>query len=72
MSSKCFFKTGREKVAYCGEVPNLEKCIISYQVLRSLLKNVNHYADEDINCDHIINGQLLKNSVLAGSLRCAL
>jgi hypothetical protein len=46
---------------------NLGKCIISYQeVLRSVLKNLNHLEDEVINCNHIINGQLLKNSVPAG------
>ena len=36
------------------------RCIISYQeVLRSLLKNVNHQADEAILSNHSINGQLL-------------
>ena len=43
------------------------RCIISYQeVLSSLLKNVNHLADEAILCHHCINGQLLRNSVLTG------
>jgi 5'(3')-deoxyribonucleotidase len=42
------------------------QCIISYQqVLRSVLQNVNLYADDVINSHHIINGQELKNSVLA-------
>jgi hypothetical protein len=51
-----------------GRFPNKEKCIISYQeVLRSVLKNVNHQAD-DINCNHIIKGQLFKNSELNGCL----
>jgi hypothetical protein len=44
-----------------GRFPNLRKCIISHQeVLRSVLKNVNHCAIEVILCNHIINGQLLK------------
>jgi len=43
--------------------------IISYQeVLRSLLKNVNHQADETLVCNHSINGQLLGTSVLTGRL----
>jgi len=42
------------------------KCVISYQeVLRSKRKNVNHSADEVTNCNHIINGQLLKTLVLS-------
>jgi len=41
--------------------PNMERCIISYHgVLCSVLKNVNHEADEVINCNHITNGQLPK------------
>jgi len=45
------------------------RCIISYhEVLSFLLKNVNHNADEVINCDHITNGQLFKSSVLTGCL----
>ena len=45
------------------------RCIISYQeVLRSLLKNVNHQADEVLLCNHGINGQLLGTSVLTGRL----
>ena len=45
------------------------RCIISYQeVLRSLLKNVNHQADEALLCNHNINGQLLGTSVLTGRL----
>jgi len=39
--------------------------IISYQVvLRSLLKNVNHQAREAVLCNHSINGQLRRTSVL--------
>ena len=49
--------------------PTLGKCIISYQeVLCSLLKNVNHQADEAVLCNHSINRQLLRISVLAGRL----
>jgi hypothetical protein len=45
------------------------RCIISYQeVLRFELKNVNHLADEDISCNYIINGQLLKTSLLTACL----
>jgi hypothetical protein len=45
------------------------RCIISYQeVLRSLLKNVNHQADEALLCNHNINGQLFRTSVLTGRL----
>jgi hypothetical protein len=52
-----------------GRFPNMETCIISYQeVLCSVLKNVNHYTYEFINCNYRINGQFLKNSVLAGCL----
>jgi len=47
----------------------MERCIISYQeMLRSLLKNVNHQADEAVLCNHSINGQLLRTSVLTGCL----
>ena len=43
------------------------RCIISYQeVLSSLLKNVNHQADEAVLLNHSINGQLLRTSVLIG------
>jgi hypothetical protein len=39
---------------------------MSYQeVLRSLLNNVYHQADE-VLCNHSINGQLLGTSVLTG------
>jgi hypothetical protein len=31
-----------------------------------VLKNVNHYSEEVINCNHRIHGQLLKTSVLVG------
>jgi len=45
------------------------RCIISYhEVLRSLLKNVNHQADKAILCNHSINGQLLGTSVLTECL----
>ena len=45
------------------------RCITSYQeVLRSLLKNVNHQSDEAVFCNYSINGQLLRTSVLAGRL----
>jgi hypothetical protein len=45
--------------------PDMGRCIISYQeVLRPELKNVYHLADEVINCNYIINGQLLKTSLL--------
>jgi hypothetical protein len=41
------------------------KWIISYQkVLRTVIKNVNHKTVEVINCNHNINGQLLKTSFL--------
>jgi hypothetical protein len=47
----------------------MERCIISYQeVLHCLLKNVNHQTDEVILCNHGINGQLLRTSVLTGRL----
>jgi len=52
-----------------GKSPNIGRCIISYQeVLHSLLKNVNHQADETVLCNHSINGQLLRTSVLTGHL----
>ena len=52
-----------------GKSPNMGRCIISYQeVLSSLLKNVNHQADEAGLCKHSINGQLLRTSVLTGHL----
>ena len=45
------------------------RSIISYQeVLSSLLKNVNHPADEAVLCNHSTNGQLLRTSVLTGWL----
>ena len=34
----------------------------------SLLKNVNHQADEAVLCSHSINGQLLRTSLLTGRL----
>jgi hypothetical protein len=52
-----------------GKSPNMGRCIISYQeVLSCLLKNGNHQADEAVLCNHSINGQLLRTSVLAGHL----
>ena len=52
-----------------GRFSNLGTCIISYQeVLRSLLKNVNHQADEAVLSTHSINGQLLRTSLLTGRL----
>jgi len=52
-----------------GSFPNLGMCIISYQeVLRCLLKNVNDQAHEAIFCNHSINGQLLRASVLSGRI----
>jgi len=52
-----------------GRFPNMGRCIISYQeLLHSLLKNVNHQADEAVLCNHSINGQLLRTSVLTGCL----
>ena len=45
------------------------RCIISYQeVLSYLLKNVNHQADEAVLCNHSINGQFLRSSVMTGRL----
>jgi len=45
------------------------RCIISYQeVLSSLLRNVNHQADEAVPCNHSINGQLFRTSVLTRRL----
>jgi hypothetical protein len=52
-----------------GRCPNMGRCIISHQeVLRPLLKNVNHQADETLLSSHGINGQLLRTSVLTGRL----
>ena len=51
-----------------GKLPNMGRCIISYQVLSSLLKCVTHQADEAVLCNHSINGQLLRTSVMTGSL----
>jgi hypothetical protein len=59
----------RGKSPNMGRSPNMGMCIISYQeVLSSLLRNVNHQADEAGPCNHSINGQLLRNSVLTGHL----
>ena len=59
----------RRKSPNMGRCPNKERCIISYQeVLSSLLKNVNHEADAAVLCNHSINGQLLRTSVLIGLL----
>jgi len=52
-----------------GRFPNKRRCIISYQeALRSLLTNVNHQAHEAVLCNHSINGQLPRTSVLSGHL----
>ena len=52
-----------------GRFPNTGRCFISYQeVLRSLLKNINHQADEALLCNHNINRHLLGTSVLTGRL----
>ena len=60
-------KCGRGKSPIIGRFPNMGRYIISYQeALRSLLKNVNHQADEALLCNHSINGQLLRTSVLTG------
>jgi hypothetical protein len=64
-------KLGRESRLLFGRFPNLGKGIISYkEVLFSVLRNVNHYADEVTLCNHIINGHLLKTSLLTGRLCC--
>ena len=45
------------------------RSIISNQdVLCSLLKNVNHQADKTVLCNHSINDQLLRTSLLTGRL----
>ena len=52
-----------------GSFPNMGSCIISYQeMLRCLLKNIKHQAHEAVRCNHSINGQLLRTSVLSGRL----
>jgi len=52
-----------------GRFPDMGRCIISYQeVLSYLLKNVNHQADKAVICNHSINSQLLRTSVLTGHL----
>jgi hypothetical protein len=57
----------RENLPIMGKFPNLGRCIISHQeVLRSVLKNVNHQADEVISFNHRINGQLLKTPYWLG------
>jgi hypothetical protein len=54
---------------YRGKSPIMGRCIISHQeVLRPLLKNVNPQADETLLSSHGINGQLLRTSVVTGSL----
>jgi hypothetical protein len=59
----------RGKSPIIGRCPNMGRCIISHQeVLRPLLKNVNHQADETLLSSHCINGQLLRTSLLTGSL----
>ena len=52
-----------------GKTPNVGRCLTSYQeVLNSLLRNVNHQADEAGPCNHSTNGQFLRTSVLTESL----
>jgi len=59
----------RGKSPNMGRFPNMGRCTISYQeVLSSVLRNVNHQADEAGPCNHSINGQLLRTSVLIGRL----
>jgi hypothetical protein len=58
----------RGKLPIMGRCPNMGRCIISHQVLRLLLKNVNHQADETVLSNHGINGPLLRTSVLTGRL----
>jgi hypothetical protein len=59
----------RGKSPIMWSFPNLGKRSISHQeVLRSVLKNVNHLAVEFILLNHITNCQLLKISVLTGCL----
>jgi hypothetical protein len=59
----------RGKSRIIGRCPNMYMCIISHQeVLCPLLKNVNHQADETLLSNHVINGQLLRTSVLNGRL----
>jgi len=42
----------RGKSPNMGRFPNMRRCIISYQeVLRSLLKNVNDQAHENVHCN---------------------
>jgi hypothetical protein len=60
---------GRGKSPNMGRFPNMGRCIISYhEVLSSLLRSVNHQADEAGPCNHSINGQLLRTSVLIACL----
>ena len=57
--------TDKGKSPIIERFPNTGRFSISYQeVLRSLLKNVNHQADEVLVCNHSLNGQLLRTSVL--------
>jgi len=57
------------RLRYRGKSPIMARCIISYQeVLCSLLKNVNHQAVEAVLCNHSINSQLLRTSVLTERL----
>jgi hypothetical protein len=60
---------GRGKSPNMGRFPNMGRCIILYQeVLSSLLRSVNHQTDGAGPCNHSINSQLLRTSVLIGCL----
>jgi len=59
----------RGKSPNMGRFSNKGRFIISYQeALPPLLTNVNHQAHEAVLCNHSINGQLFRNSVLSGHL----
>jgi hypothetical protein len=59
----------RGKSPNMGRFPNMGRCIISYQeVMSSLLRNVNRQADKAGPCNHSINGQSLRTSVVNGRL----
>ena len=66
--TQCHLLRYRGKSPIMWRFPNMGRCIISHQVLRSLLKNVNHQAAEAVLRNHSINGQLLRTSVLTGRL----
>jgi len=63
------YQLDKQSTKFRGKSPNMGKCIISYQeMLSSLLKNVNHQADEAVLFNNSINGQLLRTSVQTGRL----